>query len=114
MRIGEVCLLTNDVKRLANFYKRLLRVENSSDDPVHQFILTEETMLTVYNDGTVENTNNRNISIAFTVEDLDAEHERLIAMGTQIIEGPMVRPWGARNLSFCDPDGNVVYFRSAL
>ena len=48
MKIGEVSLLTNDVKRMADFYKFLLGVDNGSDDPVHQFILTEETSLTVY------------------------------------------------------------------
>ena len=52
MKIGEVSLLTNNVKRMADFYKFLLGVENGSDDSVHQFILTEETSLTVYNDGT--------------------------------------------------------------
>ena len=55
MKIGEVCLLTNDVPRLASFYKRLLEVENDSDDAIHQFILTEGTALTIYNDGTVKN-----------------------------------------------------------
>lgn len=30
MRIGEVCLLTNDVPRLAAFYKRLLGAVNMS------------------------------------------------------------------------------------
>ena len=55
MCIGEVSLLTNDVKRLADFYKQLLGVDNKSEDDVHQTILSEETMLTVYNDGTAEN-----------------------------------------------------------
>ncbi len=114
MRIGEVCLETNDVIGLADFYKRLLGVDNGSGDPVHQAILTEETTLTVYNDGSVKNNDNRNISLAFTVDDLDAEYERILAMGARIIEGPAVRPWGARNMSFYDPDGNVLYFRSVL
>ena len=55
MTIGEVCLLTNDVPRLAAFYKQLLGVENGSNDETHQFILSEGTTLTVYNDGTVKN-----------------------------------------------------------
>ena len=36
MIIGEVCLLTNDVPRLASFYKQLLGADNGSDDKVHQ------------------------------------------------------------------------------
>ena len=29
-----------------------------------------------------------------------------------IIEPPAKRPWGAVNMSFYDPDGNVIYLRS--
>ena len=43
MTIGEVCLLTNDVPRLAAFYKQLLGVENGSHDETHQFIISDET-----------------------------------------------------------------------
>ena len=34
MRIGEVSLNTNDVVRLANFYKALLGIDNGSNDAV--------------------------------------------------------------------------------
>lgn len=112
MRIGEVCLLTNDVKRLAAFYKRLLETENGSDDETHQFILTEETALTIYNDGTAKNNQNQNICLAFTVDDVEREYEKVLALGARIIEGPAKRPWGAVNMSFYDPDNNVIFFRS--
>ena len=55
MKIGEVCLLTNNVPGLASFYRRLLGAEESSSDETHQFILAEETALTVYNDGSEKN-----------------------------------------------------------
>lgn len=112
MRLGEVGLLTNDVVKLADFYKMLLSVDNGSNDPVHQTIIAEETMLTVYNDGSVKNNANQNICIAFTVDDVYKEYERLIEMGVHIIEKPKKRPWGAVNMSFYDPDRNIVYLRS--
>ena len=71
MRIGEVCLLTEDVVRLADFYKRLLEIDNGSNDAVHQTIIADETMLTVFNNGQVRK--GQNICIAFTVDDLDKE-----------------------------------------
>ena len=112
MTIGEVSLLTNDVPRLASFYKRLLNVENDSDDEIHQFILTEGTALTIYNDGTEKNNRNQNMCLAFTVDDIEKEYEKVRAMGARIIEGPTKRPWGAVNMSFYDPDNNIVFFRS--
>lgn len=114
MRIGEVGLLTNDDVKLADFYKLWLDVENDSNDTVHQTILAEETMLTIYYDGTLKNNQNRNICLAFTVDDIDLEYEKLVNMGMKIIEPPKVRPWGTRNMSFYDPDGNVIYLRSFI
>lgn len=112
MRLGEVGLLTNDVIALADFYKALLETENGSRDEVHQTIIAEETMLTIYNDGSAKNNNNQNICIAFTVDDMDREYQKVLGLGVEIIEKPTKRPWGAVNMSFYDPDGNVVYLRS--
>ena len=112
MRIGEVCLLTNDVKRLAAFYKQLLETDNGSEDETHQFIISEETALTIYNDGTAKNNQNQNMCLAFTVEDIEKEYQKVLALGARIIEAPAKRPWGATNMSFYDPDNNVIFFRS--
>lgn len=112
MRIGEVCLHTQDVNRLADFYKRLFQIDNGSRDDVHQFLFSEETTLTVYNDGTARSTNSGSISLAFTVDDVDQAYAQLQALGAAVLEPPTTRPWGARNLHFLDPDGNHIYFRS--
>lgn len=111
MRIGEVCLFTNDVIRLADFYKTVFSVDNDSDDDVHQFIFSTETMLTIHNDGVERQSNYNNIRLAFTVENVDVEFERLKALGVEIVTPPTVRPWGAKNLIFKDPDGNIIVFR---
>jgi Uncharacterized protein conserved in bacteria len=112
MRIGEVSLSTDDVIRLANFYKKLFEIDNDSDDNIHQFILTEGTGLTIYNDGKERKINSQHICLAFTVGDVDAEFERLKKLGVEIIEPPTVRLWGAKNMYFNDPDGNCIVFRS--
>lgn len=112
MKIGEVSLLTNDVRRLANFYKQLLEIENDSDDEVHQILISEETMLTIYNDGTEKNNRNQNMCLAFTVNDIERAYQKLTALGVDVIERPTKRPWGAINMSFYDPDHNIIYLRS--
>jgi predicted enzyme related to lactoylglutathione lyase len=112
MKVGEVCLLTSDVISLSNFYKMLFNINNGSDDDVHQFIISEETTLTVYNDGKERKSNTHNICIAFTVEDVDVEFERLKVLGVEIVEPPTLRPWGAKNMTFLDPDHNLITFRS--
>ena len=89
--------------------------ENDSDDyknEVHQFILTEGTGLSVYNNGKTKNNKNENISLAFTVNNVDDEYKRLLEIGVSIIQPPTTQPWGARNMLFIDHDGNQIYFRS--
>lgn len=112
MKLGEVSILTRDVVRLANFYKSLLETDNGSNDAIHQTIIADETMLTIFNDG--QEHSGQNIYLAFTVDDIDKEYRRVQALGVEIMEKPTVRPWGAVNMSFADPDGNVVYLRSFL
>jgi len=111
MKVGEVCLMTNDVIRLSNFYKMLFNIDNGSDDTVHQFIISEETTLTIYNDGVEQKNNSQNICIAFTVDDVDMDFVRLKDFGVEIVEPPVVRPWGVKNMSFLDPDNNLIIFR---
>jgi predicted enzyme related to lactoylglutathione lyase len=112
MFLAEVSIETNDVKKLSGFYRSIMNLPQEDGDEVHQLIAADTVSLTVYNDGTVKPDNNRNISIAFTVEDVDKEYKRLNELGVNIIEPPTTRPWGARNMHFCDPDGNHIYFRS--
>ena len=50
--------------------------------------------------------------LVFTVYDIDKEYDRIQFLGAEIVEPPTVRPWGATNMSFKDPDGNIVYLRS--
>lgn len=114
MRIGEVSISTHDVIKLANFYKKLFNIDNDSDDNIHQVILNDGTGLTIYNDGKERKNNSQNICLAFTVDDVDTEFERLKGLGVEIIEPPTLRPWGAKNMYFNDPDGNSIVFRSFL
>lgn len=111
MKIGEVCLQTNDVVQMADFYRWLLCITDENKDSVHQTIIADETMLTIYDDGTVKNNQNQNISLAFTVDDIYEVYNRLVEKGIRIIEKPTKRPWGTINMSFYDPDRNVIYLR---
>lgn len=74
--------------------------------------ICEETQLSIYDDGSHKNSNHQNISLAFTVEDIEAEYQKLLEMGVEIIEKPVQRPWGATNMSFYDLDRNIIYFRN--
>lgn len=111
MKLGEVCLLTSDVCRLADFYRALMDLPQTSNDPIHQFVLNDEPMLAIYNDGLAHDTDHSPVSLAFTVDDIQKAYARLLSMNAVIVQPPRQQPWGAINLCFRDPDGNTVYLR---
>jgi uncharacterized glyoxalase superfamily protein PhnB len=116
MIIGEVSIQSNNVIKIAEFYRRLLKIAAKETDDInneiHQVILSDGVGLTVYNNGEPKNNENTNICLAFTVENVDEEFIRLKEMGVKIIDLPKIQPWGAKNMRFLDPDGNQIYFRS--
>ena len=85
------------VQAYADFYKGLFEIDNNSDDDVHQFIISDETTLTVYNDGKYRKSNFQNICLEFTVDDIDLGFERLKKLGIQIIDPPTVKTVGCKN-----------------
>jgi lactoylglutathione lyase len=46
--------------------------------------------------------------VAFFVDDVDFEHDRLVQAGVAVLAPPTDRPWGERTLHVADPDGYVV------
>lgn len=46
--------------------------------------------------------------LAFLVEDVDAEHDRLKAAGLEIVLPPVTEPWGQRRFQIAGPDGLLV------
>jgi lactoylglutathione lyase len=46
--------------------------------------------------------------VAFFVDDVDSEHDRLVQAGVAVLAPPTDRPWGERTLHVADPDGYVV------
>lgn len=114
VRLGEVSFLTRDVRRLAAFYRDLLGIASDSDDAGHQTFEQDGLQISVQHDDSPEPDGRQRLVVAFTVDDVDAEHERLLALGVQVLEPPTTRPWGARNLVVADPDGNHVYLRTPL
>ena len=112
MVFSGLCLITKDVKQLSNFYKTVLKTASDCDDEIHQEILTEGAALAILRCEEASKVGNANMSMAFTVDDVDEEFVRLKKLGVRIIDPPTIRPWGAKNMRFSDPDGNFIVFRS--
>ena len=53
-----------------------------------------------------------NVIVGFNVDDVDAEYDRLLLLGAEMLNEPTSHPWGARSFQFRDIDGNILNFRT--
>ena len=115
MRMCEVLLFSGNVRKMADFYKNVLQLPDDCEDDKIQIFQVEDIKIVIYNDGKRKPNNNQNISLSFTVSDIDAEYERLrnsFKSRIHFLETPHTLENGCRIMSFYDPDGNQVYFRN--
>jgi catechol 2,3-dioxygenase-like lactoylglutathione lyase family enzyme len=116
-RLTGVCLITEDVRRLASFYASVLRQEGEGDDHYFYFQVGE-VLLSIFPrqsmegmaPGSTAGAGTGGWVLELTVEDVDAEYARLTALGVDFVKPLRTEPWGARSFWFRDPDGNVVDF----
>jgi catechol 2,3-dioxygenase-like lactoylglutathione lyase family enzyme len=117
MEFVGICLITERVSRLADFYTRVLGVEAEGDD-THVELRTEGAGMAIFAAAGMEALAPRSmqgagcgsVTLTFRVEDVDAEYERLKTLGVAFVKPPQTHPWGARSFWFRDPDGNIVSF----
>ena len=48
------------------------------------------------------------LQLWFQVRDVDASHRELRAQSVEVVEEPVDKPWGLRELRVLDPDGLVI------
>jgi uncharacterized glyoxalase superfamily protein PhnB len=112
----DVSFVTHDVLRLRAFYEVVFGGEAEGDeahstleiDGAYFVFLSQKNPMFYYE--FTEGVSNTILS--FTVDDADAEYQRIFALGTEMQNEPKTHPWGARSFQFKDPDGNILNFRS--
>lgn len=51
--------------------------------------------------------------LVFSTDDLDGLFERVQATGAEVLQEPVVQPWGPKDCAFRDPSGNTVRVNQA-
>ena len=122
MKFSGVCLVTEHVPVLVQFYTKILGCQAEGDDTHSEFAM-EGLSLAIFTrqgmeemaPGSMEGAGHGGgFTIAFEVEDVDIQYERLKALGLTFVKLPATYPWGARSVWFRDPDGNIVDFYSRV
>ena len=118
----DVCFITEDVPRLCAFYESVFGGKVGAEaDEFHSglllgglaFTFDSAAMLKENSEFCyVSGKSSDNTIIGFNVDDVDAEYNRLLTLGAEMLNQPTTHPWGARSFQFRDPDGNILNFRS--
>jgi len=105
MRLGGLCITTDNAQRLAEFYRIVFQKEPFIEGNHYTF-----DNLAIYDPGDVQANNDKTIWLQCFDRDIDALYARLLREipNISIISPPIRRPWGAYSFQFSDPDGNNI------
>lgn len=114
----HTCLITRDIRQLAAFYTKVLRIQpNWSGEDYVEFRGNVGTLAIFsysaqqqYIPNVTEPASNRSVILEFRVSDVDAEYAGLQQFVKSWVKPPTTQPWGTRSIYFRDPDGNLVDF----
>jgi uncharacterized glyoxalase superfamily protein PhnB len=121
---GEICLITENVPRLVEFYEKVLQTSSEGNE-IHATLGIKGGTLAVYSKTAASNDMGINFdkfhgtgmfTFGFTVDNVDYEYERLKNLNIDInfVIVPSTHPWGARTMHFRDVDGNIVFMRQKI
>lgn len=117
--LTHCCLITDNVKRLKEFYSQVLEFEPQIDGNNYVEFQTEYGCvlslfdLNMHNNMTNEpavSCLNKSMILEFKVDDINAQYERIKNMGIKLIKDLTTQEWGNTSFWFKDPDGNFLNF----
>src|SRR5215469_6037447 len=124
MELVQSSIVTDDVERLAGFYARLVGVPVTLNEyyvevnagPMsvgfskRRYTEYQGNLPAVAAGETGHGAQDRRpeVILDFLVDDVDAEYERIEALGVEWVLPPTTQPWGNRSMVFRDPEGNLI------
>jgi predicted enzyme related to lactoylglutathione lyase len=117
MELVQSRIITDDVAGLAGFYARLVGVPVAVNEyyvevPAGPMSVGfskrryTEYHRNVPSEGAADR--GPEVILDFLVDDVDAEYERIKALGVEWVLPPTTQPWGNRSMIFRDPEGNLI------
>jgi predicted enzyme related to lactoylglutathione lyase len=118
VELKGICIHTNNVPRLVDFYSKVLGLKAEGDEAHSVF---NEVKLAIWNPGYIVDekkfkASDKYLTMMFEVENADKEYEKLKHLDILILftSEPTTYTWGCRAFGFKDPDGNNIDFLSPV
>ncbi len=118
----HTCLITDNVKRLVEFYEPVLALKAKMTGEDYAEFPTNVGVLAIFSadaqekyiPGSTEAATNKSTILEFRVADVDQEYRRLQGLVKTWVKPPTTQPWGTRSIYFRDPDGNLLDFYNPI
>jgi predicted enzyme related to lactoylglutathione lyase len=119
MELVQSRIVTEDVGKMAGFYAALV----GGSVPLNEYYVEVPTGAMSVGFSKCRFTEDRGPSatctassgarrgeviLDFVADDVDAEYERIDALGVEWVMPPTTQPWGNRSMLFRDPEGHLV------
>ncbi|HEY4801681.1 MAG TPA: VOC family protein [Paraburkholderia sp.] len=108
-------IITDDVKRLVEFYEAIGLTATWYTDEFAELSTASSALaigsrrtMDMFGAGAAIAGRNQSVIIEFRVQDVDEACRKLETVVAQFVQRPTTQPWGNRSLLFRDPDGNLV------
>jgi catechol 2,3-dioxygenase-like lactoylglutathione lyase family enzyme len=116
-KITAITVLADDLEAAKDFYQRVFGLPVHFEGDTSAVFLFGETMINLLTPSqgpelmdpapiAPASAGHRQV-FTITVDDVDAKVAELQALGVELLNGPIDRPWGIRTASFIDPAGII-------
>ncbi len=107
--VWSVTIHTSDMRKAATFYEETLGLERKYEFPSYVGFECGGMEIELIPTGEERpKTGSKSPSIEFLVDDIDDFCGKLNRAGVKFIEELHDEPWGGRQATFADPDGNTL------
>jgi predicted enzyme related to lactoylglutathione lyase len=114
-RFTGICLVSEDVPKLADFYARLLGVSAEGDETFTSLSVAGAELsifaasgMEAMAPGSMSGAGRGSFTIEIQVDDVDETFDRVRPVAAGIVKPLTTQPWGRRSVWLRDPDGNII------
>ena len=112
MHVSYVNVFVEDLERAMDFYQSKLGLKLRQGDAAHGYAAFDAGPVSLglaVAGGEHAELVGRHTGVGLAVDDLEAEHARLVALGVTFSTPPTRQPWGGFMALLKDPSGNTLY-----
>ena len=106
--LDTVIIFSERMEELAKFYAAVLNIGPFQAQPDHLGCQLEQVYFGFDQVEKMGQASPAAVTLWFTVDDIQATFDRLVAMGAKVRYPPTQKPWGALLASVYDLDGNLL------